>query len=515
MAQQSSTNLDDNTSSKPSSDVKKKEKVEEKNKFTNVFERFTILLSQRKKENQKTYFQKITLGMLALIIGISIMCSVCYTNILQVTTSEKSYALLYIPIIVICAGSLLIYKTKYFYPISYSSIPLIMLGYTLYYFLGVHTGADGTISTTIWYIFGVMIIGIGAGLLFSTVLISFLFVMSNSERLLASILVTTLIITNRFFNFIDSNIAVDYIIPMICSVASFFLIFSTKKESGVEVEFSTEEKLSKSTLIMLIVVVIITIINNGTMRFLVGKISSLNLDYIRLSDLDISFFVGFILSCVATIILFAFVKKSLFVLFNFYLVSSVLGYLFGIFYYVFFANSLIVLTEIFFGFSCSIGLISTIMLTGKVLEDKVSKKYYYVITGVITIAFLIIMFYFMAIRYFDLRVLFAIMTVVLFLLVIWYEYFNVFESFLSKSEKVSPVAYIENNQNKYHVINPEEVLTPKEKDIFYLLLEGYTLRQIAGELSMKYDAVNFHYKNIYRKLEVNSKIELLMRYSKR
>mgnify|MGYP004586177397 CR=1 FL=1 len=39
-----------------------------------------------------------------------------------------------------------------------------------------------------------------------------------------------------------------------------------------------------------------------------------------------------------------------------------------------------------------------------------------------------------------------------------------------------------------------------------------TLRQIAGELGMKYDSVNFHYKNIYRKLEVNSKIELILRY---
>ena len=27
---------------------------------------------------------------------------------------------------------------------------------------------------------------------------------------------------------------------------------------------------------------------------------------------------------------------------------------------------------------------------------------------------------------------------------------------------------------------------------------GLTLRQIAGELKMKYDAVNFHYKNIYK-----------------
>ena len=70
----------------------------------------------------------------------------------------------------------------------------------------------------------------------------------------------------------------------------------------------------------------------------------------------------------------------------------------------------------------------------------------------------------------------------------------------------------EQNLNKQKILNPEDVLTKKEKVIFDLLLEGLTLRQIAGELSMKYDTVNFHYKNIYRKLEVNSKIELFLRY---
>ena len=83
----------------------------------------------------------------------------------------------------------------------------------------------------------------------------------------------------------------------------------------------------------------------------------------------------------------------------------------------------------------------------------------------------------------------------------------------SKNTKDSIVGEIDRNANKLHVINPDEVLTPKEKVVFELLLEGMTLRQIAGELSMKYDSVNFHYKNIYRKLEVNSKIELILRYS--
>ena len=63
--------------------------------------------------------------------------------------------------------------------------------------------------------------------------------------------------------------------------------------------------------------------------------------------------------------------------------------------------------------------------------------------------------------------------------------------------------------------NPYELLTNKEIIVFEQLLLGNTLRQIAGELHMKYDTVNFHYKNIYRKLDVNSRIELIVRYGKK
>ena len=91
-------------------------------------------------------------------------------------------------------------------------------------------------------------------------------------------------------------------------------------------------------------------------------------------------------------------------------------------------------------------------------------------------------------------------------------FFNVIGYLKDYNTKDSIKGQIERNQPHYRIINPEEVLTPKEKAVLQLLLEGMTLRQIAGELGMKYDSVNFHYKNIYRKLEVNSKIELILRY---
>lgn len=55
-------------------------------------------------------------------------------------------------------------------------------------------------------------------------------------------------------------------------------------------------------------------------------------------------------------------------------------------------------------------------------------------------------------------------------------------------------------------------LTPREMDVFRLLLEGYTLQETANQLGVKYSTVNTHMTAIYKKLGVNSRAELIIRY---
>lgn len=56
------------------------------------------------------------------------------------------------------------------------------------------------------------------------------------------------------------------------------------------------------------------------------------------------------------------------------------------------------------------------------------------------------------------------------------------------------------------------LLTPRERDLFLLLLEGYTLKESAEQLSVKYSTANTHMTGIYKKLNVNSRAELIIRY---
>ncbi len=55
----------------------------------------------------------------------------------------------------------------------------------------------------------------------------------------------------------------------------------------------------------------------------------------------------------------------------------------------------------------------------------------------------------------------------------------------------------------------EEQLSSRERQIVQGLTEGLSYKLIASRLSVSIDAVRFHIKNIYRKLHVNSKAEVI------
>ena len=55
-------------------------------------------------------------------------------------------------------------------------------------------------------------------------------------------------------------------------------------------------------------------------------------------------------------------------------------------------------------------------------------------------------------------------------------------------------------------------LSARELEVFYHLLSDKTLSMIAEELFISYSSVHFHCKNIYRKLKLSSRRQLLMTY---
>ncbi len=59
-----------------------------------------------------------------------------------------------------------------------------------------------------------------------------------------------------------------------------------------------------------------------------------------------------------------------------------------------------------------------------------------------------------------------------------------------------------------------ESLTEREKEVVKGLVDGLSYKMIASGMSVTIETVRFHIKNIYKKLQVNSKGEIISRYLK-
>ena len=76
--------------------------------------------------------------------------------------------------------------------------------------------------------------------------------------------------------------------------------------------------------------------------------------------------------------------------------------------------------------------------------------------------------------------------------------------------------YMKKARDELHTLieaRPElGALSKRELEVFDHLLSDKTLSQIAEEMYLSYSSVHFHCKNIYRKLQLSGRKQLLMQY---
>jgi DNA-binding NarL/FixJ family response regulator len=87
-------------------------------------------------------------------------------------------------------------------------------------------------------------------------------------------------------------------------------------------------------------------------------------------------------------------------------------------------------------------------------------------------------------------------------------------SFLSPSATTSLLNLINNNRKPSSTIQLTYSLTMKENEIVELLRQGLSYNEIAEKLKISYHTVNHHIKNIYHKMDVNSKSKLIAEINK-
>jgi DNA-binding NarL/FixJ family response regulator len=80
-------------------------------------------------------------------------------------------------------------------------------------------------------------------------------------------------------------------------------------------------------------------------------------------------------------------------------------------------------------------------------------------------------------------------------------------AYLSPSVAVKVAIYFSNEREL--IKKKLETLTERESQVISLLKVGYRYQDIADEIFISLDTVRYHIKNIYQKLEVNSKIDAI------
>ncbi len=82
--------------------------------------------------------------------------------------------------------------------------------------------------------------------------------------------------------------------------------------------------------------------------------------------------------------------------------------------------------------------------------------------------------------------------------------------------KLSYFDYLALAENEYRNLlkkHPELTeLSKREQDVFAQLLTDKTQVQIAESLFLSHASIHFHCKNIYKKLNINSRKQLLIKY---
>lgn len=85
-----------------------------------------------------------------------------------------------------------------------------------------------------------------------------------------------------------------------------------------------------------------------------------------------------------------------------------------------------------------------------------------------------------------------------------------------RQEKLGFFDYLALAENEYKQLlkkHPElSALSKRELEVFKLLLTDKTQAQIATELFVSHSSVHFHCKNIYKKLDIHSRKQLLIKY---
>ena len=365
----------------------------------------------------------------------------------------------------------------------------------------------------ILYLPTIVVIGIFLGLLCHSMVFMILYSLGTKQKmevLLSSFVTLCAFIIIRYFIKDISKTFSTFVLPLITCILLIFIMSFLSKDYFEKVTMSNEN-IPMSSIVFFIISFAVYVINALAFYVLLKN---------RIQLFEKFNLIIFVCGILLSIIISYFIIRTSKV-YNFFYIFLWIFMSIITFQFLMFTNEINLTTEIIIlylmGITLGFGFISNYMIIGVCLEDKSSLNLFRFCLMTITILLSLALGVKSVFYKIDKLVLALSLQSFIFLfgVLLVFNLIKISLINLKLNIRDSSVSEQETTIIETKYPNPYELLTNKEIIVFEQLLLGNTLRQISGELHMKYDTVNFHYKNIYRKLEVNSRIELIVRYGKK
>lgn len=352
----------------------------------------------------------------------------------------------------------------------------------------------------------VFILPIFVALFFISLLHIFIYIMNNTEKLYSMIISNFILISIVILQDLHIiDIFNNYIFMIVMFALSLIPIIKFNKE-----DYKSEEdkyllkapKISKILYISLIINCIFLVLCRG-----VGRAFLLMANDMYPFNLEIYYYAGGFVGCIIIFILYSYFKKCNIVCWNIVFSSFILAA------FIYLLPSTEIIKNIFafvLGFGIMIGINIMYYTLGVI-----SKKYWdfsYVKFNILIIALVGCGFgtifgkivYTMNVSNLNLIVLTISVVVMIILLIVSPYLMATF--FNDKWTEDSIMASID-NENIRKLSNYG--FTVKEMEVCNCVLNNLTVRQIAAQMNISENTVKFHKKQIFKKLDINSKEELI------
>ena len=367
------------------------------------------------------------------------------------------------------------------------------------------------VQSSVIHLICVIIIGISLGCVNAAILLPFVFVLNNTEKFYSVISSNVLIGLLSLFQNSSAGVRLlgrgdmlfSYIVLLLGLGAIIFfrkapMVFAPGKK-----ELSTPNPPSR---------IYLTLFINCAFAVLCKGVGKGILDTTTKNfgqPVVIWYYVGGLIGCLVYFLIYALTTKAYITLVNLSFAFVSIGLLCNAFTSQY--PAMAVLFAIFLGIGSTVGMINMYYIIGVIAKKYKSLRYLrlsIILVGICGgVSGIIVGNLIRRVNTFEISVFFSVISVstmlcimILTPLLSQHQDFNIWA-------RDSEMSEIDNDQlymfNKYK-------LSKREIEVCKLLLQGYTLRQISAMLSIAYSTVNTYCTSAYRKLEINSRTELMV-----